>query len=115
MPMYLIFDHPLHVITLTVVIGHAIVQAVSCWLPTVAAWVGFVVDKVVLGQVFSKYFGFPCQSSFHQLLQSPSCIVWDWYSRPVSGCSTKWTQSHPTKENKKKSLVIALAKWVAYI
>jgi hypothetical protein len=30
--------------------------------------VGFVVDKVALGQVFSQYFGFPCQSSFHQLL-----------------------------------------------
>jgi hypothetical protein len=27
--------------------------------------VGFVVDKVALGQVFSEYFGFPCQSSFH--------------------------------------------------
>jgi hypothetical protein len=32
--------------------------------------VGFVVDKVVLGQVFSGYFGFPCQSSFHQLLHN---------------------------------------------
>jgi hypothetical protein len=30
--------------------------------------VGFVVDKVALGQVFSEYFGFPYQSSFHQLL-----------------------------------------------
>jgi hypothetical protein len=30
--------------------------------------VGFVVDKVALAQVFSKYFGFPCQFSFHQLL-----------------------------------------------
>jgi hypothetical protein len=30
--------------------------------------VGFVVDKVALEQVFSEYFGFPCQSSFHQLL-----------------------------------------------
>jgi hypothetical protein len=29
---------------------------------------GFVVDKVTLGQVFSEYFGFPCQFSFHQLL-----------------------------------------------
>jgi hypothetical protein len=29
--------------------------------------VGFVVDKAVLGQVFSEYFGFPCQS-FHQFL-----------------------------------------------
>jgi hypothetical protein len=29
--------------------------------------VGFVVDKMALGQVFSEYFGFPYQSSFHQL------------------------------------------------
>jgi hypothetical protein len=29
---------------------------------------GFVVDKVALGQVFFKYFGFPCQSPFHQFL-----------------------------------------------
>jgi hypothetical protein len=28
----------------------------------------FVVDKVELGQVFSEYFYFPCQSSFHQFL-----------------------------------------------
>jgi hypothetical protein len=31
--------------------------------------VGFVVDKKALGQVSSEYFGFPCQSSFHQFLQ----------------------------------------------
>jgi hypothetical protein len=30
--------------------------------------VGFVVDKVALGQVLSEYFDFPCQSSFHQIL-----------------------------------------------
>jgi hypothetical protein len=30
--------------------------------------VGSVVNKVVLGQDFSEYFSFPCQSSFHQLL-----------------------------------------------
>jgi hypothetical protein len=43
----------------------------SRWLPTAAArvraraeHVGFVVDKVALGQVFCEYFGFPCQS-FH--------------------------------------------------
>jgi hypothetical protein len=29
--------------------------------------VGFVVDKAALGQVFSEYFGFPCQS-FHRIL-----------------------------------------------
>jgi hypothetical protein len=56
--------------------GRAIAEAVSRWLPTaaapVSAWVwqvGFVVDKVASGQVFSEYFGFPCQTrSFHQLL-----------------------------------------------
>jgi hypothetical protein len=32
--------------------------------------VGFVVDKVVLRQVFFEYFGFRCQSSFHQLLHN---------------------------------------------
>jgi hypothetical protein len=31
---------------------------------------GFVVDKVALWQVFSQYFGFPCQFSFHQLLHT---------------------------------------------
>jgi hypothetical protein len=30
--------------------------------------VGFVVDKVALGQVFFEYFGFPCKLSFHQML-----------------------------------------------
>jgi hypothetical protein len=30
--------------------------------------VEFLVDRVALGQVFSEYFGFPCQFSFHQLL-----------------------------------------------
>jgi hypothetical protein len=31
---------------------------------------GFVVEKVALGQVFTKYFGFPCQFSFHRLLHT---------------------------------------------
>jgi hypothetical protein len=31
---------------------------------------GFVVDKVLLGQVFSEYFSFPCQSSFHQFFHN---------------------------------------------
>jgi hypothetical protein len=56
------------------VLDRAVAQAVSRWHPTTAArvrvqaeHVGFVVDKVALGQVFSEYFGFPCQS-FHQFL-----------------------------------------------
>jgi hypothetical protein len=55
--------------------GRATAQVVSRWLPTAAAWVepgsgqeGFVVDKVALEQVFSEYFGFPCQSLFPQIL-----------------------------------------------
>jgi hypothetical protein len=35
-------------------------------------------DKVALGQVFSEYFGFPCQSP-----SSPSSVIWGWYNRPV--------------------------------
>jgi hypothetical protein len=67
------------IIILTEAIGRAIAQAVSRWLPTPAArvqarvWqVGFVVDKVALGQVFSEYFDFFCQSSFHQFLHHDS-------------------------------------------
>jgi hypothetical protein len=37
--------------------------------------VGFVVDKVALGQVFSKYFGFPCQS-FHSTNLSTITITY---------------------------------------
>jgi hypothetical protein len=52
--------------------GHAIAQADSCRLPTMAARVRVqaepVVDKAALGQVFTEYFGFPYQSSFHQCL-----------------------------------------------
>jgi hypothetical protein len=32
--------------------------------------VGFVVDKATLERVFSEYFGFPCQFSFHQILHT---------------------------------------------
>jgi hypothetical protein len=32
--------------------------------------VEFVVDEVALGQVFSEYFGFPCQFAFHRLLHN---------------------------------------------
>jgi hypothetical protein len=53
------------------------IQAVSRRLSTAAAriragsvHVEFVVDKVALGQVFSEYFGFPCNFPFHQLLHN---------------------------------------------
>jgi hypothetical protein len=57
--------------------GRAIAQAVSRRLPTVAARVrsqvrlrSICMDKVALGQVSSKYFGFPCQFSFLQMLDT---------------------------------------------
>jgi hypothetical protein len=52
--------------------GRVIAEEVSRWLPIAAArvrapvWqVGFVVDKVASGQVFSEYFGFPCKKTIH--------------------------------------------------
>jgi hypothetical protein len=36
-----------------------------CGPVLILGYVGFVVDKVALMQVFSEYFGFPCQFSFH--------------------------------------------------
>jgi hypothetical protein len=62
-------------------------------------YMGFVVDKVALGQVFSEYFGFPCRS-FQRLLHT--CIIHhpSWYSWSNSGRRTKWTQSHNTKRKK---------------
>jgi hypothetical protein len=42
--------------------------------------VGFVVDKVALGQVFSEYFGFPCQ-----LLHNHPTYHLGLYSRPEVG------------------------------
>jgi hypothetical protein len=59
--------------------------------------VGFVVDKVALGQVFSEYFGFPCHSSFHQLLHN--------HPQLSSGAFTtgqKWLQ-YPTPLKKLKN------------
>jgi hypothetical protein len=95
-------------------LSYAIAQVVSRWLPTLAAaWfdhksghVGFVVAKVALGQVFSEYFRFPCQFSFHQIPHShchhPPANLPGLQNRPNSGQHTKWTQSHQLKEIKKK-------------
>jgi hypothetical protein len=65
--------------------------------------VGFVVDKLALGQVFSEYFGFPCQPSFHQLLHNhhlPSgagTIGQQWPTYQVDSASP-----HPEKLKKKE-------------
>jgi hypothetical protein len=62
--------------------------------------VGFVVDEVAPGQVFSEYFGFPCQSSFHQLLHNHPHL-----SSGVCKIGQRWPQYQglsPTPTNKKK-------------
>jgi hypothetical protein len=41
--------------------------------------VGFLVDKVALGQVFSEYFGFPCQFSFQRWTQEREGSEFVWY------------------------------------
>jgi hypothetical protein len=93
----------------------AIAQAVSRCLPTAAArvralvrsHVGFVVDKLALGDVFSEYFGFLCQNLFHQLLHNHHHLSSG--AGTVGHHSTKWTQSHPTKNNNNKVILIYLA------
>jgi hypothetical protein len=62
--------------------------------------VGFVVDIVALGQVFSEYFGSPCQFSFHRLLHthhqsSGACIIGQLVADVPSGLSLR-----PLKEIK---------------
>jgi hypothetical protein len=81
MELYLHFLTCFHCVLLNSVIkyrdkGRTLAEAVSCWHPTTVTrvrarvWqVGFIVGKVASWQVFSEYFGFPCQNrSFHQLL-----------------------------------------------
>jgi hypothetical protein len=72
--------------------------------PPRSGQVGFVVDKVALGQFFSEYFGFPCQFSFHrphhthQLLSGAGTLVAD----VPSGLSLT-----PPQETKKKEGIVA--------
>jgi hypothetical protein len=79
--------------------------------------VGFVVGQSGAGQVFSKYFGFPLQSSFAPPItpQSPSYIIrGKMYNRPMCGRSTGTYKNlgdlqrdlrglSPTPANKKKN------------
>jgi hypothetical protein len=66
--------------------------------------VGFVVNKVALGQVSSEYFAFPCKSSFHQLLHK--------HPHLSSGAGTigqKWPQYEglsPTPLEIKKKIIL---------
>jgi hypothetical protein len=62
--------------------------------------VGFVVDKAALGQVFSKYFGFP--ANLHSTNFSIIIISRGWHNRPISGRSAEWTQLNSTPHYSKQ-------------
>jgi hypothetical protein len=70
--------------------------------------VGFVVDKVALGQVFSEYFGFPCQSSFHQILHHHPGQATIGQSVAAVPSGPSWTPP-PTKRIKKEKATAAQA------
>jgi hypothetical protein len=99
---YIFFINVMYIIYYVYIIneGRAIAEADSRWPPTEAArvrarvWqVGFVVDKVASGQVFSEYFGFPCQNrSFHQLLHHH-------HNPPRQLAESLRRADHPSKES----------------
>jgi hypothetical protein len=69
--------------------------------------VGFVVDKVALGQVFCEYFGFPCKFSFYRLLHihhlsSGAGIIGQLVADVPSGLSL----TPPQEEAKSRSVII---------
>jgi hypothetical protein len=74
--------------------------------------VGFVVNKVALGQVFSEYFGFPCQFSFHLLLHihhhlsSGAGTIGQTVADVPSGLNL--TTPQETKTKKKKTFFLLL-------
>jgi hypothetical protein len=58
----------------------------SQWQPRLdcrSDYVGFVVEKVALGPVFSKDFSFPCQFSFQQLLHMHQLSYHQHYIIPI--------------------------------
>jgi hypothetical protein len=77
--------------------------------------VGIVVDKMALGYEYCKYFGFPCQFSFHRLLHK--------HHHLSSGtgtigqlmadvpCGLSLTPPHQTKKKKKKKKLVNSVGW----
>jgi hypothetical protein len=82
-----------------------IVLAVSCWLPTTAAWVrAWVRSCGICGEQSGIRADLPRELRFLVPLIPPtaphsSSIIRGWYNRPNSGLRTKYTQSHPNPRN----------------
>jgi hypothetical protein len=68
--------------------------------------VGSVVERAALGQVSSKYFGFPC-NSFIPLItpQSSPFAIQCWYNGPIYGLSNSGLGSTPTKKKGRTNTV----------
>jgi hypothetical protein len=61
-----------------------------------AEHVGFEVDKVALGQIFSEYFGSPAN---HRSTNFSIIIInWGWHNRCIGDRSAKWTQLDSTPQ-----------------
>jgi hypothetical protein len=58
--------------------------------------VRFVVEKLALRQVFSEYFGFPCQCSFHRLLHTHHHLSFGAGTMGQLVADVPSGQSHPT-------------------
>jgi hypothetical protein len=69
--------------------------------------VGFVVDKSALVQVFSEYFGFPCQSFYrlHYTHHHPSSSGARIIGHLVATATVDLVPLHPMKQTKKKNSV----------
>jgi hypothetical protein len=62
--------------------------------------VEFVMDKVVLGQVFSEYFGFPCQFLFRRLLHTHHLSGAGTVGQLVADVPSGLSLTHPKKLKK---------------
>jgi hypothetical protein len=67
-----------------------------------ASHVGFVVDKVALGQLFSECFGFPCQFSFHRPLHTHHLSSGTGTIGQIAADVPSGLSLTPPKETKKK-------------
>jgi hypothetical protein len=94
-------------------IGRTLDQAVSRRLPTAAArvecrssHVGFLVDKVALGHIFSEFLVSPCQISFHRLLRTHHLSTWAVIIGQIMADVSSGLSLTPLQETKEK------LKWV---
>jgi hypothetical protein len=75
----------------------AVTASFSTWQPGISPQsvpVIYLVDKVALGQIFSKYFGFSCQMPFHKTLHV--CIIWAPSNEQIP------VSAYPKNKNKQK-------------